>query len=70
MTLVPAIYRKYQTRIAPSFRGVAPGITSRFEVFGDETYEHVVVSRKVIWEKHFGANRHKEHTCLIEYVEH
>lgn len=44
MTLVPAIYRKYKTSIAPESRDVAPGITSRFEVFADETFERVEVS--------------------------
>ncbi|KAK4503417.1 hypothetical protein PRZ48_004332 [Zasmidium cellare] len=41
MTLVPAIYRKYKTSIALESRGVPPGITSRFEVFADETFERV-----------------------------
>ncbi|EKG14889.1 Cytochrome P450 [Macrophomina phaseolina MS6] len=37
MTLVPAIYRKYSTKVKPGFENVSPGITSRFEVFGDDT---------------------------------
>ena len=42
--LVPAIYRKYSTRIKPGFEGISPGITSRFEVFYDETFERMEVS--------------------------
>ncbi|KAH8716728.1 hypothetical protein GQ44DRAFT_713236 [Phaeosphaeriaceae sp. PMI808] len=38
MALVPSIYRKYATNIVSHFDGVAPGITSRFEVFTDETF--------------------------------
>lgn len=43
-TLVAAIYRRYETRIQPEFDGVSPGITSRFEVFYDETVGDVKVS--------------------------
>ena len=43
MALVPAIYRKYSTTISPDFEGVAPGITSRFEVFTDETFKEMKV---------------------------
>lgn len=39
MALVPAIYRRYSTRIKPGSEDVSPGITSRFEVFYDETFE-------------------------------
>jgi hypothetical protein len=38
MAIVPAIYRQYSTSIHPDMAGVAPGITSRFEVFTDETF--------------------------------
>ena len=43
--LVPAIYRRYSTRIDPRSVGVSPGITSRFEVFYDETFERMEVRR-------------------------
>jgi hypothetical protein len=43
VALVPAIYRKYETRIAQGFEGVSPGVTSRFEVFGDERFDRVEV---------------------------
>ena len=45
MALVPAIYRKYSTRITPGFEGITPGITSRFEVFYDETFSKMEVSQ-------------------------
>lgn len=44
LALVPAIYRSYSTRIKPGFEGIAPGITSRFEVFTDETFAEMKVS--------------------------
>ncbi|GME26076.1 cytochrome P450 [Neofusicoccum parvum] len=44
MALVPAIYKKYSTRIKPGFESVSPGITSRFEVFGDDTFPKMEVS--------------------------
>ena len=45
MALVPAIYRRYSTRIQPGFEGITPGITSRFEVFYDESFGKM----EVIW---------------------
>ncbi|KAF1916585.1 hypothetical protein BDU57DRAFT_516793 [Ampelomyces quisqualis] len=38
MALVPAIYRKYSTTTRPDYEGVAPGITSRFDLFTGETF--------------------------------
>ncbi|KAH3912080.1 hypothetical protein HBH56_121360 [Parastagonospora nodorum] len=38
LALVPSIYRRFSTNIKPDFEGMAPGITSRFEVFTDETF--------------------------------
>ncbi|CAK7234512.1 hypothetical protein SEUCBS140593_008967 [Sporothrix eucalyptigena] len=35
--LLAAIYRKYSTRLHAKQVNATPGITSRFEVFGDET---------------------------------
>jgi hypothetical protein len=43
MALVPSIYRRYSTRIKPGFEGVAPGITSRFEVFTDDSFAQMKV---------------------------
>jgi cytochrome P450 len=42
MTLVPAIYRKYTTQVRKGTEKQAPGITSRFEIFGDDTFEKTV----------------------------
>jgi cytochrome P450 len=39
MAIVPAIYRRFSTRIKPEYEDVSPGITSRFEVFYDETFQ-------------------------------
>jgi hypothetical protein len=39
MALVPAIYRRFSTRIKPGYEDITPGITSRFEVFYDETFD-------------------------------
>lgn len=44
MAVIPAIYRKFSTRIASGFEGKSPGIVSRVEVFGDETLKEVEVS--------------------------
>lgn len=44
MALVPSIYRTYATRIKPGFEKTAPGITSRFEVFTDDTFADMKVS--------------------------
>ena len=44
MALVPSIYRNYSTRIKPGLENVSPGITSRFEVFYNETSGAMKVS--------------------------
>lgn len=43
--LVAATYRKYNTSIAPGFEDKTPAITSRFEVFYDETLPEIAVSQ-------------------------
>ncbi|CAI7653153.1 unnamed protein product [Penicillium pancosmium] len=40
-TLATALYRKYSTSLKPSFQGISPGATSRFEVLSDATYSKV-----------------------------
>ncbi|OQU98974.1 hypothetical protein CLAIMM_04682 [Cladophialophora immunda] len=40
--LVAAIYREYRTSIPDHFAGITPGITSRFELHYDETYQKIV----------------------------
>lgn len=43
-TLMAAVYRNYSTTIKPGYEGVSPGVTSRFEVFFDETFKQIEVS--------------------------
>ena len=43
--LVTAVYREYSTSIAPGFEDKSPAITSRFELFYDETVPEIAVSR-------------------------
>lgn len=43
-TLVTAVYEKYTTAIAPGFERKSPAITSRFELFYDETMPDYEVS--------------------------
>nr|UYD62321.1 cytochrome P450 [Leptographium qinlingense (nom. inval.)] len=40
--LLSAIYRKYDTRLSPKQGNASPGITSRFEIFSDETLPRVL----------------------------
>ena len=42
--LVAAVYREYNTSIAPGFDDKSPAITSRFELFYDETVPLIAVS--------------------------
>jgi hypothetical protein len=42
--LVAAVYREYNTTIAPGFDDTSPAITSRFELFYDETIPQIAVS--------------------------
>jgi hypothetical protein len=41
--LVSTIYRQYSTDLCPEMDGYAPGVTSRFEVFCDDTVGKVKV---------------------------
>ncbi|KAF4994608.1 hypothetical protein FDECE_13065, partial [Fusarium decemcellulare] len=47
-TLVAALYREYQTSIAPGFENVTPGITARVEVF----YDHCFPSMQKLSHRH------------------
>jgi hypothetical protein len=49
--LVTAVYRKYETTIAPGFDNKSPAITSRFELFYDEMVPEIAVSRSRIYSK-------------------
>jgi hypothetical protein len=42
--LTAAIYRKYQTNLASTFKDASPGITARFEMFYDERFPTIKVS--------------------------
>ena len=42
-TLVAAIYRKYSTSVTAGFEDKTPAITSRFELFFDETMPQMEV---------------------------
>lgn len=70
--LTVGIYREYTTSIAPGFENKTPGITSRFEVFYDETFPEVAVSptHRLRMEKQgkLTLDRIKEHTCLIQFT--
>ena len=46
--LVAAVYRKYDTKVAPGFDDVSPAITSRFELFYDEVAPRIAVSGRRI----------------------
>ncbi|KAF2660343.1 cytochrome P450 [Lophiostoma macrostomum CBS 122681] len=39
--LATALYRKYATELGEGFEQSAPGVTSRFEVFHDDTFENI-----------------------------
>lgn len=56
-TLVAAIYREFRTIVWEGTEDTSPGITSRFEVFSDETTGKIKVSLcmvKVGLEKEMG----------------
>ncbi|KAH9909917.1 cytochrome P450 [Xylariomycetidae sp. FL2044] len=40
-TFMATVYRKYSTSLQDRQKGISPGITSRFEVFYDETFEEM-----------------------------
>jgi hypothetical protein len=42
-TLTAAIYRVYRTKVRAGTEDTSPGITSRFEVFCDDTKPHMKV---------------------------
>lgn len=43
-TLIAALYREYQTSIAPGFENTTPGITARVEVFYDDRFPKLQVN--------------------------
>ena len=65
--LVAAVYRKYETTIALGFEDKSPAITSRFELFYDETLPTIEVS----WfrDRRGKTNVFQEHQCMIRFTE-
>jgi hypothetical protein len=65
--LVVAVYREYTTSIATGFEDKSPAITSRFELFYDETVPGIAVSP---YHRERSSNiltTLQEHTCLIKF---
>jgi hypothetical protein len=67
--LVTAVYREYSTSIAPGFENKSPAITSRFELFYDETVPEIAVSQRIqrLQETRLMQN-FQEHTCMITFT--
>lgn len=66
--LVVAVYREYTTSLAPGFENKSPAITSRFELFYDETVPEIAVSTYRHWKLSKMLTTLQEHTCLIKFV--
>jgi hypothetical protein len=66
--LVVAIYREYTTSIATGFEDKSPAITSRFELFYDETVPEIVVSTSHCEKSSKVLTILQEHTCLIKFT--
>ena len=45
--LATAVYKRYTTELAEGFEQSTPGVTSRFEVFHDDTIEDVAVGYQI-----------------------
>lgn len=66
--LVVAVYREYTTSIAPGFEDKSPAITSRFELFYDETVPEIAVSSYRCGRPSKILTITQEHTCLIKFI--
>ena len=66
--LVVAVYREYTTSIATGFEDKSPAITSRFELFYDETVPEIAVSLHRRGESSKILTTFQEHTCLIKFT--
>lgn len=67
-TLLAAIYRDYTTSEYEKQKGVSPGITSRFEVFYDETLPKIKVSQNSETSRSkFNSISLQEHECWINF---
>ncbi|KAF4633361.1 hypothetical protein G7Y89_g4756 [Cudoniella acicularis] len=49
-TLTAAIYREYRTRVRPGTENMSPGITSRFEVFYDESKQQMKAGAQMLYQ--------------------
>jgi hypothetical protein len=67
-TLVAAVYRMYSTSLVEGFENVAPGVTSRFEVFHDDTFEDVEVSSPSCMVFLTALTVVEEHKCPIKFT--
>jgi hypothetical protein len=65
-TLLAAIYRRYTTAEYDQQRGVSPGITSRFEVFYDESLP-CEVSRYIPSINRRILILQQEHECWVNF---
>lgn len=66
--LVTAVYREYSTSISPGFDEKSPAITSRFELFYDETVPQIAVCSAQIHPLSKRTDRDQEHTCMITFT--
>ena len=67
--LVTAVYREYSTSIAPGFENKSPAITSRFELFYDETVPEIAVSQSILRSQDTRLTfESQEHTCMITFT--
>lgn len=54
-TLLAALYRKYTTTEQDRQKGVSPGISSRFELFYDETFDRFAVGKPILFRVTFAV---------------
>jgi hypothetical protein len=66
--LVVAVYREYTTSLAIGFEDKSPAITSRFELFYDETVPEIAVSSHRRGRSNKTLTALQEHTCLINFT--
>ena len=67
-TLAAAVYQMYSTSLAEGVENVAPGVTSRFEVFHDDTFEDFEVSSPVCMVLSTVLTVVEEHKCPIKFT--
>jgi hypothetical protein len=54
-TLLAAVYKNYNTKIQARQDGISPGVTSRFEIFSDETFPEVGVRLATVLDDFFSV---------------